>query len=149
MWVGRKRHRALAKSTGSDTGSRRDFLKGWRFPFLEIERQEVESEHTANRIRIFLDFSRPRFVPTIFCARSIRSQNLLDNRTNRRRSVGISEDALSCLQIQTAKFVFVFYDGPGRGSMEAQRLRLAVQRGVSRRNQCGRDCLNLDVLASG
>ena len=98
----------------------------------------------------FLDLERALFVLLfrLHCT-NVESfaQDLLNYRANRRRSVGISEDALSCLPIQTAEFVFVFYDGPGRGSMEAQRLRLAVQTGVSRRNQRVRDCLKLDLLA--
>jgi len=84
-----------------------------------------------------------------FRSKSNLSQGLSNNRTNRRRGVGIFEDALSCLPIQTAEFVSRLYDRPGRGPVDAECLRLSVQRSVSRRHQRLRNRLNWNCPALG
>jgi hypothetical protein len=63
------------------------------------------------------------------------------------RQLGIREDAFDRLRIQIAKFVPSPNNGPGRAPMDAQCLRLFVQRGISRSDESVCNVLNMNRSA--
>jgi hypothetical protein len=72
----------------------------------------------------------------------------LDNAANAWRQLRIGQHALGCFEIETAELVFGPDDGPSRGAMNSERLRLRIQRSVACRNESCCDALKVVLMSA-